>query len=70
MTNNIFKPRRREPRLAIKPVLVTPVRARQMLDIAETKYRDLVREGTLKEVRLGRRNMTTYESIMAAARGT
>jgi hypothetical protein len=70
MASNSTKPRRREPRFELKPLLVTPVRARQALDISETKYRQLVRNGILKEVQLGLRKMTTYDSVVAAARGT
>jgi hypothetical protein len=54
----------------LKPLLVSGPTARQLLDVGNTKYWDLVKSGKIQTVGLGRARMVVYASLEALARPT
>lgn len=52
-----------------KPLLVSGPRARKLLDIGNTKYWDLVKQGVIETVEVGGRKMVVYTSLERLASG-
>jgi hypothetical protein len=59
----------RATRAQEKPLTVSHTRARQLLGVGKTKYWQLVKDGKVQVVRVGRCGMATYASIEATAAG-
>jgi hypothetical protein len=50
-----------------KPLLVTIPHAKQLIDVGNTKFWDLVKLGLIQLVEVGRRKMVVYASLEALA---
>jgi hypothetical protein len=50
-----------------EPILVTKTRAKQLIDVGDTLFTQLVKDGVIKLVRLGagRRDLVDYRSLKA-----
>jgi hypothetical protein len=48
-----------------KPLLVTNSKAKQLIDVGNTKYWELVKAGKIKTVEVGGRSMAVYASLEA-----
>jgi hypothetical protein len=48
-----------------KPFVVSGPRARKLLDVGNTKYWKLVKDGKIRLVNVGKRRMATYASLEA-----
>jgi excisionase family DNA binding protein len=55
----------RSPRRAsaLKPFTVSTRTARDLLDIGNTKLSELIRDGVLDTIRIGRKRLIIYESL-------
>jgi hypothetical protein len=51
-----------------KPLLVSPSRAREIIDVGNTKFWELVKAGKIQMVEVGRRRMVVYASLEELAR--
>jgi hypothetical protein len=60
-------PGRRRPRAETKPLTVSIPRARQILDVGNTKFWELVKADKIKLVEVGRSRMVQYASLEALA---
>jgi hypothetical protein len=47
----------------LRPLIVKPRTAQELLDIRPTKYSELVRDGKIRTVLIGGVNMVVYESL-------
>jgi len=50
-----------------KPLLVSNTKAKQLIDVGNTKYWELVKAGKIKTVEVGGRSMAVYASLEALA---
>ena len=50
-----------------KPLLVSNTKAKQLIDVGNTKYWELVKAGKIKIVDVGGRSMAVYASLEALA---
>jgi hypothetical protein len=48
---------------AIKPLLVNTTHAKQLLDVGNSKFWELVKEGMIETVKVGRRDKTMELSL-------
>jgi hypothetical protein len=46
-----------------EPLLVSHPRARILIDVGATKYRELIKDGIIETVQVGRTSMAKYGSI-------
>lgn len=51
-----------------KPLLVSNTKAKQLIDVGNTKYWELVKAGKIKTVDVGGRSMAVYASLEALAK--
>ncbi|WP_297490110.1 hypothetical protein [Acidocella sp.] len=52
---------------SLKPLLVSGSTARRLLDVANTKYWELVKAGAIETVNVGGRKMVVYSSLERVA---
>jgi hypothetical protein len=58
---------RSAPKLLEKPFTVSHSRAQKLLGVGKTKYWQLVKDGKIQVVRVGRSGMAKYASLEALA---
>jgi hypothetical protein len=51
------------------PLVVAPRKARQLLDVGNTKLYELINSGRLEKIKIGRSSKITMKSIIAVASG-
>lgn len=54
----------------LEPLLVRPAQARQIINVGNTKFWQLVRNGTIETVRVGNAPMVVYASLRRLVKPT
>lgn len=51
----------------MNPILISVLETQKVLSVGKTKLYDLIREGRLQSVQIGRRRLIRFESVSALA---
>jgi excisionase family DNA binding protein len=52
-----------QPEAPIEPLAVSVKKARALIDVGHTKLWELIKDGHLKTIRIGRKRLVIYESL-------